>query len=76
MAFSGIQVGFRHNPGFRPFWGMGVLGGGLVRIAQSILTLREFRVKVYVHHQHHLNLSLLSNIPYQGGGGDYRVFMI
>jgi hypothetical protein len=19
MAFSGIQVGFRHNPGFRPF---------------------------------------------------------
>jgi hypothetical protein len=23
------------------------------------------------HHQHNLNLSLLSNIPYQGGG-DYR----
>jgi hypothetical protein len=45
-----------------------------------------FRVKVHIakvdnlsnrvhisriHHQRHLNLSLLSNIPYQGGG-DYR----
>jgi hypothetical protein len=61
------------NPSFGYF---GDVGGSRGSGSYSLNLIQKSVYPVpYLHHRHHLNLYLLSNIPYQGGG-NYRAFMI
>jgi hypothetical protein len=74
MAFSGIQVGFRHNPGFRPFWGMGVLGGSGSYSPKQINSQLDVARKLSSStSSQSYSLSILSPIR---GGAIIGVFMI